>query len=244
MALSTEYQRLLDSCTCPALKKVKIGTLIANLMAGIFPTGSVSAAELAANAVETAKIKDGNVTAAKLGASAVETAKINDGAVTYAKVQNVSASDRLLGRATAEAGVVEEITVGGDITQSGSTFTIGADKVTTEKIINGAVTADKLAADSVNKLKIAGSSVSLPKLDCASGELVIDAANGVGTVPLEGYGATFRVMATCLSAPATGIMLNITKADALVTFTVTDGTGTPVACDVTNAVVDYIIFDV
>ena len=66
MALNPQYQRLLDSCTCPALKKVKIGTLIANLMAGIFPTGSVGAGELASNAVETAKIKDANVTPGKL----------------------------------------------------------------------------------------------------------------------------------------------------------------------------------
>jgi hypothetical protein len=38
------------------------------------------------------------------------TAKIVDANVTYAKIQNVSATDRLLGRSTAGAGVVEEIT--------------------------------------------------------------------------------------------------------------------------------------
>jgi hypothetical protein len=40
----------------------------------------------------------------------VTTAKIGDDAVTYAKIQNVSATDRLLGRSTAGAGDVEEIT--------------------------------------------------------------------------------------------------------------------------------------
>jgi hypothetical protein len=40
----------------------------------------------------------------------VSTAKIQDAAVTYAKIQNVSTTDRLLGRSTAGAGVVEEIT--------------------------------------------------------------------------------------------------------------------------------------
>lgn len=35
---------------------------------------------------------------------------IDDGSITYAKIQNVSATDRLLGRATAGSGVVEEIT--------------------------------------------------------------------------------------------------------------------------------------
>lgn len=40
----------------------------------------------------------------------VTTAKIVDAAVTYAKIQNVSTTDKLLGRSTAGAGVVEEIT--------------------------------------------------------------------------------------------------------------------------------------
>jgi len=41
--------------------------------------------------------------------NSVTTAKIVDDAVTYAKIQNVSATDRLLGRSTAGAGNVEEI---------------------------------------------------------------------------------------------------------------------------------------
>ena len=44
-----------------------------------------------------------------IATSAVTTAKLNDGAVTYAKIQNVSATDKLLGRSTAGAGAVEEI---------------------------------------------------------------------------------------------------------------------------------------
>jgi len=55
-------------------------------------------------------------------------------AVTYAKMQHISNTARLLGRSTAGAGDVEEITVGGDISQSGSTFTIGSDKVSYDKM--------------------------------------------------------------------------------------------------------------
>ena len=55
-------------------------------------------------------IADGGITAAKLATNAVTTVKISDDAVTYAKIQNVSATDRLLGRAATGAGAVEEIT--------------------------------------------------------------------------------------------------------------------------------------
>lgn len=46
-------------------------------------------------------------------ATGLPTAGLVDGAVTYAKIQNVSATDKVLGRATAGAGVVEEIATTG-----------------------------------------------------------------------------------------------------------------------------------
>lgn len=71
---------------------------------------SVSTAMLEDNAVTTAKINALAVTDAKLASNAVTTAKVADDAITYAKIQNVSATDKILGRATAGAGDVEEIT--------------------------------------------------------------------------------------------------------------------------------------
>lgn len=56
--------------------------------------------------------------------SAITTTKINNGAVTYAKIQNVTANSRLLGRASAGAGVVEEITIGSGLTLTGSTLSV------------------------------------------------------------------------------------------------------------------------
>jgi len=47
---------------------------------------------------------------ATIANDAVTTVKIIDDAVTYAKIQNVSASDRVLGRKTAGAGNIEELT--------------------------------------------------------------------------------------------------------------------------------------
>ena len=40
----------------------------------------------------------------------IGTTAVADDAITYSKIQNVTATDRLLGRSTANAGVIEEIT--------------------------------------------------------------------------------------------------------------------------------------
>lgn len=50
----------------------------------------------------------------------IGTSQISDDAVTYAKMQNVSATSRLLGRATAGTGNVEELTVGAGLEFSGT----------------------------------------------------------------------------------------------------------------------------
>lgn len=74
---------------------------------------------LADNAVTTAKIADDAVTADQLATNsvtadaistgAVGTSKLASSAVTYAKIQDVSATDTVLGRSSSGAGVVEEI---------------------------------------------------------------------------------------------------------------------------------------
>jgi len=69
-------------------------------------------------------------------------ATIANNAVTFGKMQNVSAANRLLGRATAGSGLIEEITVGGDLTQSGSNFTVN----------NGAVNFGKMANLAANSI--------------------------------------------------------------------------------------------
>ena len=54
------------------------------------------------SSIDLAKLNQSSTT--KLG-----TVALDNSAITYAKIQNVSATDRLLGRSTAGAGVIEEI---------------------------------------------------------------------------------------------------------------------------------------
>ncbi|OLY93051.1 hypothetical protein [Cnuella takakiae] len=57
------------------------------------------------------------------GTTAISTT-IRNSAVTYAKMQNVSATNRLLGRASTGAGLVEEITIGSGLSLSGTTLSV------------------------------------------------------------------------------------------------------------------------
>lgn len=71
---------------------------------------AIGVEHLEGNSVDTNELIDNAVTEGKLAANAVTTAKIPDDAITYAKIQNVSATDRILGRDSSGAGIIEEIT--------------------------------------------------------------------------------------------------------------------------------------
>lgn len=62
----------------------------------------------------------GRTAAGNLAFAALATGQIAAKAVTYAKIQDVSATDRLLGRDSAGAGVVEEITVAAALSMLGA----------------------------------------------------------------------------------------------------------------------------
>ena len=75
MAITTEQKYLLNKMNSVS-NKVQLGTLIQNAEAGGLAAGSVTATELASDAVETAKILNANVTLAKLSAGATYTHKV------------------------------------------------------------------------------------------------------------------------------------------------------------------------
>ena len=87
------------------------GTNTTQIATTAFVTGAITTAN-ATNANLTGDVTSvGNATT--IVADAVTTAKIVNSNVTYAKIQNVSATDKVLGRTTAGAGVIEEIATTG-----------------------------------------------------------------------------------------------------------------------------------
>lgn len=87
-------------------------------------SGALSAANLSGtNSGDQTITLTGDVTGSGTGSFA---ATIGNAKVTYAKIQNVSATARLLGRASAGAGVVEELGLAGGLALAGASLTLGA----------------------------------------------------------------------------------------------------------------------
>lgn len=75
---------------------------------GVAANSSGAPSDISAVAASGAVLRESGNT---IGFGTIATAGIANSAVTYAKIQNVSATDKLLGRSTAGAGVVEEISL-------------------------------------------------------------------------------------------------------------------------------------
>ena len=168
--------------------------------------------------LDIAKINQGSTT--KIGTTAVA-----DGAITYAKIQNISATDKLLGRSSAGSGSVEEIsctsfarTILDDADAATVRSTIGLGTVATGNTIStalledGSVTSGKLASGSVSTVKIVDSGVTNAKL----------AANSVDSVQLV----------------ASGVVAGKLSTDAVVTINIADSaiTGAKIAAAAVSGV--------
>tara|TARA_R100000654_G_scaffold337_1_gene1255 strand:+ start:4175 stop:8431 length:4257 start_codon:yes stop_codon:yes gene_type:complete len=205
-------------------------------------TGS-TALTIANDAVTTDKIADDAVTADKLANSinteiAANTAKVTNAthtgdvtgatnltitnqAVTYAKIQNVSATDRILGRDSAGAGVIEEITPANLRTMINVEDGATADQTKSDIDALGiaATTADTLAtARNIGGVSFDGSAnIDLPGVNTAGNQNTTGSSGGftagdasnlnAGTIPDARFPSTLPVAsATNLtSIPAANI---------------------------------------
>tara|TARA_R110002074_G_scaffold160414_1_gene317892 strand:+ start:13610 stop:15745 length:2136 start_codon:yes stop_codon:yes gene_type:complete len=147
---------------------------IDNVMSGDATMADTGAITIGNDKIDSQHYVAASIDNEHLADNAVGTDEIADDAVTYAKMQNVSASDRILGRDSASAGVIEEITPAnlrtminvadgsnayvhpnhtGEVTSTADGATVIADNVVDEsnlKVSNSPVNGYMLTAQSGN----------------------------------------------------------------------------------------------
>ena len=134
----------------PNWKKVVVSGSSAQLL-NITASGQVSASLgihgvlQTPNSINSDNYVDGSIDAAHLAANAVETAKINDDAVTYAKMQNLGTANRVLGATS--TGAIGEVQV--------VTAMIANDAIEEEQIGDGEVKTAAIADANVTLAKMA-----------------------------------------------------------------------------------------
>ena len=158
----------------------------------------------------------------------IGTTAIADDAVTYAKVQNVTATDRLLGRSTAGAGVIEEITCTAagralldDADAAAQRTTLGID--TDDSVTFGTVTAN-LSSSSAT---ITGGTITgITDLAIADGgtgaSTAANARQNLGVeigVDIQAYDAGLQSISGLATAADQGIYLTASDTYAVYSFT-------------------------
>ena len=82
-------------------------------------SNAITTAKINADAITSAKIVDNAINSEHYTDGSIDTAHIADDQVTYAKMQNVSATNRILGRDSSGAGIIEEIAPADVVTMLG-----------------------------------------------------------------------------------------------------------------------------
>ena len=152
------------------------GVAAAVTMTGDVTMSSSGNTVIGALAVDTGKLAANAVTNAKLATDAVATANVQGGAITFAKMQNVN-TNRLLGRSTAGAGYVEELSLGGPFVLSAGTLGVNIGAGLT--ISNGTLSASG-----------SGFSLNSAQILVGNASNVATAVTATGDVSISNTGAT------------------------------------------------------
>jgi len=107
--------------TAGLLSKAQYDSFAAKQAAGSYLTALTGDIAATGPGSAVATIQPNAITSTKLNDGAVTTTKLADKAVTFGKVQDL-ATNKLLGRATAGSGAMEEITLGTGLSFSGTTL--------------------------------------------------------------------------------------------------------------------------
>ncbi|MES3037593.1 MAG: hypothetical protein V4736_06770, partial [Bdellovibrionota bacterium] len=163
-----------------------------------------------------------------IASSAVTTGKINDQAVTYGKIQNVSATNRILGRSTAGAGSIEELTLGSGLSlvagvlsstvnpsvsntaalNSANIWVGDGSNIAQERTITGDATISNagiitVVNSGISSAKIADQAVTLGKIaNISTNTLLGRTTAGAGSPEELTIGAGLSVVGGVISAPA------------------------------------------
>ena len=134
--------------------------------------------------------------------NAVTTAKILDAAVTYAKIQDVSAASKLLGRGDSGSGDVQEITLGTNLSMSGTTINASGSS------IPDGDKGDITTSSGGSVWTIDNDAVTFAKMQNSSAASVLvgrGSASGAGDFQEITLGSNLSMSGTTLSASGGGI---------------------------------------
>lgn len=150
------------------------GTAFVNGMSTADLTGTISADQIAANAITTGKIQAGAITASQIAAEAVNAGKIAADSITSDKIvaNAVTAAKIATAAITADKIEANTITAGKIAAGAIGTTQLAANAITATNIAAGAVTAGKIGAGAITATELSSGSITADKI--SSGVITAD----------------------------------------------------------------------